>query len=68
MLADTTTELNTTIAVTSFHFEPFNLGDYKVTVTATHDVLSPERISCLVSLAAIDHIMQVWLNYNPRWV
>lgn len=33
----TTTGLNTSTAVTSFHFEPLDPGDYEVTVTATQD-------------------------------
>lgn len=33
----TTTGLNTATAVTSFHFEPLDPGDYEVTVTATQD-------------------------------
>jgi len=33
----TTTGLNTATAVTSFHVEPLNPGDYEVTVTATQN-------------------------------
>lgn len=33
----TTTGLNTATAVTSFHFEPLDPGDYEVTITATQD-------------------------------
>lgn len=33
----TTAGLNTATAVTSFHFEPLDPGDYEVTVTATQD-------------------------------
>jgi len=33
----TTTGLNTATAVTSFHFDPLDPGDYEITITATQD-------------------------------